>query len=118
MERISEKFYTQADLKIKEVERQEDKAINRYLEKGLVDDAKRDGSYPFYAIQIQAKLSENLLRSSRLLEQQTALLEETRKQNELSEFEKIRLARYDNKRKQKLQKAKNKRLNKKTHRRK
>lgn len=109
MEKIAEKFYVQADLKIKEIQRQGNKFINKYLEKDLIDSAKADGSYPFYAMQVQSKFSEQVAHEAALLEQRNAEIEQNQKNIQLSEAERNRLARYDSKKASKLAKTRNKR---------
>ena len=113
MDSIAEKFYIQADLKIGEIQRQQNKAINKYLEKDLIDLAKSDGSYPFYAMQVQSKFSENVAHQAAILEQRNAQLEEKQKALQITPSDRVRLAKYDSKKAAKLAKERNKRKNKK-----
>ena len=113
MDSIAEKFYIQADLKIGEIQRQQNKAINKYLEKDLIDLAKSDGSYPFYAMQVQSKFSENVAHQAAILEQRNAQLEEKQKALQITTSDRVRLAKYDSKKAAKLAKERNKRKNKK-----
>lgn len=113
IENIAEKFYIQADLKLDEIQRQGNKAINKYLEKDLIDSAKSDGSYPFYAMQVQSKFSEDVTHQAEILEQKKAQLEQEQKNLQLTNDDRTRLARYDSKKEIKLAKERNKRKNKK-----
>ncbi len=109
MDSIAERFYIQADLKITEIQRQQNKAINKYLEKDLIDSAKADGSYPFYAMQVQSKFLEQIAHETARLEQRNAEIEQNQKNIQLSEKDRNRLARYDSKKATKQAKERNKR---------
>lgn len=115
MDKISSHFYAQADLNLKEVERISSKEINKYLSRDLIDSSKRDGTYPFYAMQVQSKLSDDLIAQKRILEQQTLQLEKATSENKLSLAERNLLSRLQNKEKQKKQRQKTKRKKNRKH---
>lgn len=113
IERMTNPFIHQAELRIDEISKEEKKVALKYLSKERISQEKEDLTLPFYSLQIESLLQKEYEAKKETANTRINQLRELEKKVMLSQKEKNEYERMKNRKVQKAKQASNKRKRKK-----